>query len=223
MAANCPSGHTSQAGDYCDQCGLKIEGPAKVGTAVVGTAVVGGAGVFAGVATVAPGGVGTPGTCPNCAGDHDGSTIFCEDCGYDFVTGTMPQTAVPATWLVVVSIDQAHYDRVGDTSVPLPVGVADRTVELPDGEALIGRKSNSRNIHPAIDLSPAPEDVAVSRQHAMLRRALNGSFTVEDLESANGTYVNDALTPIAAKQAIPVKNGDRIFVGAWTKLTLVSL
>jgi hypothetical protein len=202
--------------------------------------------------------VGTAGVCPNCANAHDGSTIFCEDCGFDFVTGTMPQAdppvqpsvdptadptgdptvdpagtvpidphsrpgMVPKTWMVVVGTDRAHYDRVGDTSVPFPVGVAERAVELADGPALIGRKSTSRKIYPEIDLSPAPEDVAVSRQHATLLRAADGTFTLEDLDSANGTFLNDNTTPIAAKQPIPIQNGDRVFVGAWTKLTLVML
>ena len=100
---------------------------------------------------------------------------------------------------------------------------AERTVELPDGEALIGRRSSSRNIHPAIDLSPGPEDVAVSRQHARLTRGADGAYTLEDLGSANGTYLNDGKTPITPHTVMVISNGDRIFVGAWTKLTLVSL
>src|SRR4051794_9570738 len=53
----------------------------------------------------------------------------------------------------------------------------------------------------------------VSRRHCILSTQ-KGYLTVEDLESANGTYVNDQL--IAGKQA--VRPGDRITIGPVTFL-----
>ena len=244
----CPAGHDSLAGDYCDTCGAPIEAsPDPVSPDPVSPDPGPDSGV-----TRAPAAVGVAGTCPNCDAAYDGTTVFCEDCGYDFATASMPATptptatpvapptptATPATTpllpagatsssparaLIVVSVDQGHYDRVGDSTVPIPVATPDRTVEVVADEVRIGRKSTRRNIYPDVDLSVAPEDVAVSREHARITMAADDTTTVEDLGSANGTYLNDGPDPIAPNIAVPLKNGDRIYVGAWTRLTLVVL
>ena len=80
--AICPAGHTSTAEDYCDVCGLPVSS---------------GAGSAPPVATTdaAPAGA----ICPNCGTVNAPDALFCEACGYDFTTGTMPRSAVlPAAW-----------------------------------------------------------------------------------------------------------------------------
>jgi hypothetical protein len=52
-------------------------------------------------------------------------------------------------------------------------------------------------------------DPQVSRQHAVLQRADDGSWTIEDAGSRNGTLVND----LAVMGRTPLKAGDRITVG----------
>ena len=47
-----------------------------------------------------------------------------------------------------------------------------------------------------------------------------GAWSVRDSGSSNGTWVNDADEPLAAGQAHTLAAGDRIFVGAWTCLTV---
>jgi FHA domain len=246
----CPVGHESSAVDYCDQCGVKMEGvtPGVLPPAVAPAPASGPTSV-----AVTPGAspakaagfdvATTAGTCPNCSAPKDGASIFCEDCGYDFVAGVVPvsrsaagvsgqlasspSTSPPTTphhagtWMIVVATDRAQFDRVGDATVVFPVGVPDRVVEITQDRALIGRRSTSRNIHPEIDLSPTPEDVAVSRQHAELLRAADGTFTVTDLGSSNGTFLNGSASAISPNTPMPLANGDSISVGAWTTLTLV--
>jgi DNA-binding CsgD family transcriptional regulator len=51
-------------------------------------------------------------------------------------------------------------------------------------------------------------DSGVSRQHAKLIRASDGTLTLVDLASTNGTYVNDARIEIAA-----LREGDCIGIG----------
>jgi hypothetical protein len=247
----CSNGHDTAASDYCDQCGVKIDGaPATPIEPAVSAFVAPSDGNSARGAS-APKASGfdvatTAGTCPNCSAPKDGASIFCEDCGYDFVAGMVPASrmaavgsataptrsgapapiAVPVThqagaWMIIVATDRAQFDRVGDASVVFPVGVPDRVVELSADRALIGRKSTSRNIHPEIDLSPTPEDVAVSRQHAEIVRASDGTFLVTDLGSSNGTFLNGASDPLAPNVAASLRNGDSVSVGAWTTLTLV--
>ncbi len=43
-----------------------------------------------------------------------------------------------------------------------------------------------------------------------------------DLDSANGTYLNDSPDPLPANQPTSLAAGDRIHVGAWTTLTLTT-
>lgn len=169
---------------------------------------------------------------------YDGLTLFCEDCGYDFVVGAVPKAAAPVapavagtsttsagppSWLVVISVDRAHFDRVADSTVTFPEGTPDRTIELRVGDALIGRKSTSRNIYPDVDLSVAPDDVAVSRSHARLTVAPDGMLTVTDLGSSNGTRRNEATEPLSPNTATSLETGDRLNVGAFTRLTVVRL
>lgn len=265
----CTNGHDSAAADYCDQCGVKIDGPAAsvVGSAGLVPPVSAPASSISAVPSIAsaplsmPGATAVPspkaagfdvattaGTCPNCNGPKDGFSIFCEDCGYDFVTGIVPANRMPAaaataatattsppastspganvinkagSWMIVVATDRAQFDRVGDASVVFPVGVPDRVVELTANRALIGRKSTSRNIHPEVDLSPTPEDVAVSRQHAEIVCAADGTFAVTDLGSSNGTFLNGSAVAMSPNTPMPLANGDSVSVGAWTTLTLV--
>jgi pSer/pThr/pTyr-binding forkhead associated (FHA) protein len=56
------------------------------------------------------------------------------------------------------------------------------------------------------------DDVEISRNHARISRAPEGEFTIEDLDSTNGTFVNGVR--IAAPQ--PLAEGDRVEVGGTT-------
>jgi hypothetical protein len=92
MTSRCPSGHTSTADDYCDVCGVPIE--AGSGQGASGPAPAPG-----GTSVAAPGSASTPDgqQCPNCETHNVADALFCEACGYDFTTGTMPRSAVPLT------------------------------------------------------------------------------------------------------------------------------
>ncbi|MDP9371940.1 MAG: FHA domain-containing protein, partial [Chloroflexota bacterium] len=83
-------------------------------------------------------------------------------------------------------------------------GVA-RVVTLEDG-LTIGRRR-----HAAGDLVLADE--GVSRQHARIGRGADGRFRITDLQSRNGTEVNDTLLRDASAELRP---GDRITVGRTT-------
>lgn len=93
MTVVCPDGHTSQSTDYCDVCGT----PIPAGTAVAApTGPAAGSGrPGAGPGEAQPGQTPAAGpvTCPNCGELSPADSLFCENCGYDFTTGT---PAVPA-------------------------------------------------------------------------------------------------------------------------------
>jgi pSer/pThr/pTyr-binding forkhead associated (FHA) protein len=124
----------------------------------------------------------------------------------------------------VVSADHRYFEsnqaESPDATVAFPAGAEVREVPLTTEEVLIGRRSDSKGIFPAIDLSEAPSDPGVSRRHAVLRRQPDGGWVVVDLESTNGTVVRGAPTPITPGDAVRLHDGDHLHVGAWTRVTL---
>ncbi|MBK5332761.1 MAG: FHA domain-containing protein [Ilumatobacteraceae bacterium] len=175
--------------------------------------------------------------CPNCGLSNDSGNLFCEQCGYDFTTGQAPPK--PATieapaeplstpdssvkWVVVVEVDPVWYGLKGSLAdQPCPPS-SSSTVALTQHTSLIGRSSQSRDIHPEVALEG---DTGVSRRHAQLVRDGDG-LSVIDLSSTNGTYLVPAGTdPAADTEAVeagvptPLNDGDRIYVGAWSRLTV---
>ena len=93
----CPNGHTSVATDYCDTCGS----PMPPGSQPDAVAPVPGQPIPDAVGAVPPapgsfvpppaGGAPAVKTCPNCHAANPGSALFCEACGYDFTTGSLPR------------------------------------------------------------------------------------------------------------------------------------
>jgi pSer/pThr/pTyr-binding forkhead associated (FHA) protein len=58
----------------------------------------------------------------------------------------------------------------------------------------------------------------VSRLHAMLIAGPDGTWSVVDLGSPNGTMVNGS--EIRQGEEVPLRHGDRINLGAWTVITM---
>jgi pSer/pThr/pTyr-binding forkhead associated (FHA) protein len=102
--------------------------------------------------------------------------------------------------------------------IAFPVYCPERRFLLTDREVQIGRRSPSRGLDPEIDLTGPPLDPGISRLHAVLIPTGNGGLTIIDPGSANGTEVNGV--EISAGQQIPLNDGDRISLGAWTTITV---
>lgn len=128
-------------------------------------------------------------------------------------------------WTAVVTADRAYYDAVQAAGGPDAAGIAfpayspQRRFRLAGDEVRIGRRSVSTGIDPEIDLSVPPADPGVSRLHAVLLRSPDGGWCVVDPGSANGTEVNGSEIPQG--QPVPLRDGDRIHLGAWTELRVV--
>jgi len=124
----------------------------------------------------------------------------------------------------VAAADRAYYDSViaaggpDAASIEFPGYCPERRFRLTGREMRIGRRSVSRGLEPEIDLSGPPADPGVSHLHAVLIAEPDGTWAVLDPGSANGTVVNGG--EIVAGVRVPLHDGDRICVGAWTVLTI---
>jgi pSer/pThr/pTyr-binding forkhead associated (FHA) protein len=96
-----------------------------------------------------------------------------------------------------------------------PANVAPLTIALDKAVNLIGRRSDKRAILPEVSLD---FDDGVSHRHALLTRGDDGSLTLRDIGSANGTRLNGAdVQPLVDTL---LHDGDQITLGRWTRLTL---
>ena len=207
-------------------------------------------------------------TCDNCGEICGPDDLFCERCGYDFVTGSVPESSdlpplvdvasggaagpapgsdqastVPATAsdpsrvpslvgdasgaiprvLIAVSTDADYFSAMvteGEVVLPDPLP-PDQDLELFGTELHIGRTSESRAVHPNVDVEALTGDPAVSTRHAVLRVAIDGTMTITDVGSTNGTFVGE-FTGEPITQGIPVELGENkvVYLGAWTRLAI---
>lgn len=211
----CAKGHTSTDPDFCDVCGRPLEG-----------------------------GQAPEWRCPHGHGPQAGR--YCEVCGHDSTSseGTTPDPAPPeetprtaavppeeapraqaateTTWVLTADADRDYHRVAGaPAGLPFPNFLPTRRFHLGGGtRLLIGRADPNRGVDPEIDLSGPPEDRAIGRSHALLVARPDGGWSIVDLGSTNRTYLNDHHTPLTPDVEVPLSDGDRLYLGAWTVLTL---
>ncbi len=198
----CRWGHESTDTDHCDVCGRPMTEAATL-----------------------------PWRCPRGHGDQDGR--YCETCGHDSEkpaeresTADLVRVEPVREWYLTAGADRAYHQsirgagEVAPHAVDFPRYVPRRRFPLHGERMLIGRRDPARGIEPEIDLSGAPEDRGVGRSHALLMPDGNGQWSIVDLHSTNHTYINDITVPITPDQAMILNDGDRIYLGAWTVLTV---
>jgi hypothetical protein len=244
--ATCPSGHESASDDFCDVCGVLIGAPPSIG---IGQAPDAGAsaGTQAGAGAADSAQPAEP--CPRCGAPRVGLFCEACGYDFTAVppttflpvtpaslspTSTTPSPVTPAppvpappaavAWVAVVTADRAYYDSVRAAGGPdadaigFPAYCPERRFPLSGAEVRVGRRSVSRGIDPEIDLTGPPGDPGVSRLHMVLVGAPDGTWSVVDPGSENGTLVNGSEVPQG--EAVPLHDGDRIHLGAWTALTI---
>ena len=230
MSLTCPNGHVSETTDYCDQCGAPLENSSAEASAGAEPSARVSSASAPTEAEVSPD--TTPSVpaepCPDCQTPRAGSDKFCEDCGYDFAIDESAASRTPAhstsgpagSWEALAEADRDYFERVATEEVDFPSHCPPRRFVLDQSQVGIGRHSPTRGTRPQIDLSGAPEDPAVSHLHAILARQDDGSYALTDPGSSNGTTLNDDPTPIPPNTPVPLADGDRVHLGAWTTLTL---
>ena len=123
--------------------------------------------------------------CPECGFQNPEAANYCSRCGSLLV----PEAGAETTMTLDVDDDGAEegeslLDTLGITGPALVVrsggGIAGQPFQLTNARILIGRS-------PECDIFL--DDVTVSRRHAEIEHE-NDVFTIRDLGSLNGTYVN---------------------------------
>ncbi|TRV81355.1 FHA domain-containing protein [Streptomyces sp. 130] len=129
-------------------------------------------------------------------------------------------------WTAFIAPDREYFlammQRSGPeaTGLNLPAYSPEQQLALTGGQITIGRRRHSTGESPDIDLSVPPEDPGVSHQHAVLVQQPDGGWAVVDQNSTNGTTVNGSDEPIQPYVPVPLQDGDRVHVGAWTTITV---
>jgi FHA domain/zinc-ribbon domain len=139
--------------------------------------------------------------CTSCGSENPSDSRFCANCGASLDPShqlTPSGRADTTSIFSPVAAAPAEAD-LGDFSADAHQGAVDA---LPAGSALLvvkrGPNAGSRFLldqdvttagrHPDSDIFL--DDVTVSRRHVDFRREPNGGFSVHDVGSLNGTYVN---------------------------------
>ncbi|WP_446038481.1 FHA domain-containing protein [Streptomyces sp. SID1121] len=136
------------------------------------------------------------------------------------------QYGPPVAWTAVVGPDREYFMAMMQRSGPeatglnLPAYSPEQRLTLGGNQLTIGRRRHSTGESPDIDLSVPPEDPGVSHQHAILVRQPDDTWAVVDQNSTNGTTINGAEDPIQPYVPVPLSDGDRVHVGAWTTITV---
>lgn len=176
--------------------------------------------------------------CPNCGTSNLDTSRFCDECGTKLTssghtTDAPPQYMPPASSpsfsrpssatsidippvfpLEPASASAAPTGKPGTAHAVLVIergGSPGTEFRLVNDESTIGRWDADNGIFPDVDLDAFDNDAKVSRRHARIRRS-NGSYSIEDLGSTNGTYLNRGrrLLPGTAEA---LNDGDEVIVG----------
>jgi hypothetical protein len=175
--------------------------------------------------------------CQACGNEGSDNSKFCEECGNRLplngvgVSGSFevkPQTisnpSFRASNITSVGIPPLVDSRDSSTSAegsPKASGHARLVIErgeaanteffIAGDECNIGRWDADNGIFPDVDLDAHDPDAKVSRRHARILYR-DGTYSIEDLGSTNGTFVNRGRRLLPGSPQ-PLNEGDEIIVG----------
>lgn len=153
--------------------------------------------------------------CPYCQCQLMEGTLFCPECGANLferpgetLHGPEPELSGDPG----ASARGRTTAQIARTQLRLLVLNSGRLIVCPMAEVLlVGRSDPAGGIFPEVDLTQDNAYMAgVSRRHARIVRR-GDAFYLEDLASANGTYLNRERLP--AHTPVPLEDGSEIRLG----------
>jgi FHA domain/Double zinc ribbon len=215
---------------FCDACGAPVRGQMPPANPVYQP--------FAGAAPApVPGGQMT---CPVCGTPVLAGEAFCDNCGAALLTDpgatlshatqpppfAAPQAPAPVAPPPFAPSAPPPFAAAPLVPAPAPAPVAAATgtrprlvvvssrAELPlpaRDDIIVGREDAQSNSYPDVDLNPhGGLEQGVSRRHARITQR-GGQWFVEDLNSVNGTLLNQKRIPANSPQ--PLQPGDQVMLG----------
>src|ERR1051325_6423414 len=146
--------------------------------------------------------------CGFCGGRIAADDVFCAHCG-----ARQPLAGVGSSAALRTARSTAKLVVAGTTELEAA------QFPLQKESNLVGRSDPHSSIFPEVDLSRFDPETKVSRRHARIWR--DGEvFLIEDLNSVNGTVINDDLR-LAPRQPRALKSGDKLRLGETTLHFLV--
>ncbi len=208
---------------FCDQCGTELL-PVPNQAPPAQTPAPPAAAISAG-----------PGTCPQCGAPAIPGEAFCDNCGASLLELPNPASTIPSQPTYpppqpvtppqspVPPPPQPQPAAPPQPAVPPPPGTLElvqlvvqetsASIPLPaTTEVIIGRSDPVSNYYPDIDLTThGALQKGVGRRHMRLF-VQGGQLYVEDLDSTNGTFLNNQR--LAPRTPQPVNHNDDLCIGA---------
>ena len=200
----CPNGHRSETSDYCSVCGTPLTTPAAAGPAQAETQM--------------------PSRAPTAARHSRPAASSCVECGHVLerarrrgALGGAELGGRGAPRPRLLRDARARRDGVPRDHLVAP-GAPPRRPGQRSGGAARPRGSNRRSIFPVPWRTPACPTVTPCSCASP-----EGTWALVDQGSTNGTYLNGEPEPIPPNHPIPLSDGDKIHVGAWTTVAMERL
>ncbi|MBA3946945.1 MAG: FHA domain-containing protein [Herpetosiphonaceae bacterium] len=155
--------------------------------------------------------------CSGCHSQQYTGTIFCPLCGANCLPEDRPRTLRAS-----LQIEQTPPAALTVVTTPLSFPEPElratllhngRPIKLPlHVPVLIGRADTRGSCYPELDLTnDGGYQAGVSRQHARISNTAQETY-IEDLESGNGTFVNDRQVAAGTLQRLHA--GDELRIGS---------
>jgi len=152
--------------------------------------------------------------CSSCQKENPAALTECQHCGAPLVallpaSTTVPVPDKPIRFAPPENVINLARSNIG--SLVLVVVGHEQPIILKGSEQVTLGRYNPGEAAPSIDLTPYKADLmGVSRQHARIRRS-EDRYTIEDVGSTNGTWVNEIR--LKPHQFYEIENGTLIRLG----------
>lgn len=156
--------------------------------------------------------------CPACGRKHRPGTLFCRECGVYLPTGSQTGTEpirsreLPSFALGWEAAQGRGEGERQEIALKIKILSTGRQIEVSCRDGLqLGRVDAVHNVFPDVDLtSDGGLDGGVSRRHCRIYED-GGRYFIEDLGSANGTFLGGERLPPYFPHRL--EDGDRLRLG----------
>lgn len=178
--------------------------------------------------------------CPACGTENQAASQFCEECGTmlqvkisdakqsaEFSAQSSDKPVFQSSSATSIGISPSAFESRREkeffdseknkagvhATIIIERGSATGTkFPIISDESFVGRWDADNGVFPDVDLDKHDPEAKISRRHARIRRSNDGKYTIEDLGSTNGTFINRGRRLIPGTET-PLGDGDEIIIG----------